>query len=137
MLTAASFIFAFDALIANDDRRTDNPNVLVRGDEFFVIDHEAAFSFLYLVAGKYPAWEVRNRRSPRQHVFFHQLRKRKIDLSLFTARLAELGEERLEEVVHGMPSEWMHGDVGRVSTHLRIVRDHAANFERQVLEVLA
>jgi hypothetical protein len=94
-MTAAVHIFAFDALIANDGRCTDNPNVLVRGDELFVIDHEAAFSFLYLIAGKNPTWEVRRRRPLRQHVFFYQLRKQQIDLSLFTARLAALGDDEL------------------------------------------
>ena len=71
------------------------PNVLVRGDELFVIDHEAAFSFLYLIAGKNPTWEVRRRRPLRQHVFFYRLRKQHIDLSLFTARLAALGDDEL------------------------------------------
>jgi hypothetical protein len=46
MRPAALQIFAFEALIANDDRRYNNPNVLVRGDKIFAIDHEAAFGFL-------------------------------------------------------------------------------------------
>jgi hypothetical protein len=36
-------IFFFDALIQNDDRRPDNPNLLVKGSEFRIIDHELAF----------------------------------------------------------------------------------------------
>jgi hypothetical protein len=137
MMTAASHIFAFDALTANDDRRIDNPNVLVRGDEIFVIDHEAAFSFLYLVAGRNPTWQVRDRRSLRQHVFSYQLRKQSIDLSLFTARLATLGDGELERIVREVPEEWRHSDIGRMSAHLQAARDEAALFERQVLEVLA
>jgi HipA-like kinase len=39
-------IFAFDALIQNPDRRYDNPNILWRDEEMFVIDHESAFSFI-------------------------------------------------------------------------------------------
>lgn len=68
MMIPAAHVFAFDALIANDDRRRDNPNVLVRGDEIFVIDHEAAFAFLYLVTTQGAAWDLR-RRPFREHVF--------------------------------------------------------------------
>ena len=121
MMSAAAHIFAFDALIANDDRRTDNPIVLVRGDELFVIDHEAAFSFLYFVAGKNPAWQVRDRASLRRHVFFYQLRKREAELSLFTARLAALGDEELERIVREVPQGWRHGDIGRISADLQVV----------------
>jgi hypothetical protein len=34
MLPTASAIFVFDAITQNPDRRTDNPNCLVKGDEF-------------------------------------------------------------------------------------------------------
>lgn len=137
MMTAAANIFAFDAVIANDDRRIDNPNVLVRGDDLFAIDHEAAFSFLYLVTRNNPSWEVRDRRSLRDHVFFYQLRKREIDLSLFTARLSALGDEELEAIVREMPAEWRHDDIGRICAHLQAAREHAGDLERQIFEVLA
>jgi hypothetical protein len=137
IMMVAPHIFAFDALIDNDYRLRQYPNLLVRGDEVFVIDHEAAFSFLYLVGRKNPTWEIRERRSLREHVFFYQLRKQQIDLSLFTARLAALGDEELELIIREIPVEWWHGDIDRMSAHLQLVRDHAAQFERQVFEVLA
>jgi len=99
MHVAATHIFAFDALIANDDRRYNNPNVLVRGDEIFVIDHEAAFAFLYLVSLGEAPWELRRRNSLREHVFYHPLRKQEAlapDVSSFIARLAQLGHAELE-----------------------------------------
>jgi hypothetical protein len=136
MMIAAAHVFAFDCLISNDDRRRDNPNVLVRGDDIFVIDHEAAFSFLYSVVGRVP-WAIRHQRSLQNHVFFYQLRKRQLDLGMFTARLAALGDTELETIIRGVPNEWHHPDLGRVSEHLRNVRDHAAEFERQILEILA
>jgi hypothetical protein len=46
MWQAAVNIFSFDALIENPDRRTGNPNLFSRGDDFLVYDHEMAFSFL-------------------------------------------------------------------------------------------
>jgi hypothetical protein len=38
MLGLASAIFAFDALISNDDRRMNNPNVLAKGNDLFVTE---------------------------------------------------------------------------------------------------
>lgn len=46
MRQAAVTIFAFDALVQNPDRRFNNQNLLTRGDDIFVFDHEVAFSFL-------------------------------------------------------------------------------------------
>jgi hypothetical protein len=137
MLPAAAHIFAFDCLISNDDRRRDNPNVLVRGDDIFVIDHEAGFSFMYLVAGGSRPWEIRHLNALRNHVFFYQLRRQQLDLGPFTARLAALGDARLEGIVREVPREWFHADLGRISEHLQSIRDHAAEFEREILEVLA
>lgn len=44
MLPAAAAIFTFDGIIQNPDRRSDNPNCLVRGDDLRIFDHELAFS---------------------------------------------------------------------------------------------
>jgi len=137
MAASASCIFAFDALISNDDRRYNNPNVLVRGDDIFVIDHEAAFSFLYLVSTARQSWAVRDRRSLTDHVFYLELRKRPIDLGQFTARLAELASTKLEAMINLLPEEWRHHRLGLMSSHLQSVREHAFEFERQLRERLA
>jgi hypothetical protein len=133
MIPAAAQIFAFDALICNDDRRRNNPNILVRGDEIFVIDHEAAFAFLYLVASRARSWECRSRNSLQNHVFFFQLRRQQISLAPFTQRLAQLSDTVLETIVADLPGQWRHGDLGRISDHFRAARENAAEFERQVL----
>ena len=39
----AASILLFDAIIQNPDRRAENPNCLVQGDELRIIDHELAF----------------------------------------------------------------------------------------------
>lgn len=137
MMMAAAHIFAFDCLISNDDRRRNNPNVLVRGDNLFVIDHEAAFSFLYLVSGGKKPWEVRHLNSLRDHVFFYQLRKQQLELGLFTARLASLSDAKLEAIIREVPGQWYHPDLGRISGHLQAIRGRAGEFERQIMEALA
>ena len=46
MVQAATEVFAFDSLVQDPDRRYNNPNLLTRGDEIFLIDHEMAFCLL-------------------------------------------------------------------------------------------
>ena len=111
--------------------------MLVRGDDIFVIDHEAAFSFIYLLPTVQRSWEVRQRSSLTQHVFYYQLRKRTLQTGIFIARLAQLGPAELEEIIRQLPNEWRHGDLGRISTHLQAMRDHSAEFEGQLLGRLA
>jgi HipA-like kinase len=137
MLPAAVSIFAFDCLISNDDRRRGNSNVLVRGDDIVVIDHEAAFSFLYLVSARNRSWEVGHLNAVRNHVFFYQLRRQPLDLGNFIARLAALSDGKLESIIRDVPGQWYHSDLGRISEHLRSIRHHAGEFEREMLEALA
>lgn len=137
MLPAAAQVFALDALISNDDRRLENPNVLIRGDEVFVIDHECAFAFLLLLPSKEPPWRLRNRTSLSRHVFYLQLRKQALALEPFIARLAGLGEEQLTKMIDSLPFGWRHDGLSKVSSHLKEIREHAAEFERELLEVLA
>jgi hypothetical protein len=137
MLPSAIHIFAFDALISNDDRRMDNQNLLVRGDDIFVIDHEAAFAFLYLVASAERAWQCGRRHSLRDHVFFYQLRRQPASLELFTQRLAGLSDTILERLARELPPSWRHEDLGKISDHLRQAREHADAFARNVFEALA
>jgi len=39
-------LFAFDLLVCNSDRRSNNPNLLSVKDDFYLIDHEKAFAGL-------------------------------------------------------------------------------------------
>lgn len=55
MLPVAAAIFTFDAIIQNADRRTDNPNCFVKGDQIHIFDHELAFTH-GLVIGWKPPW---------------------------------------------------------------------------------
>ncbi len=51
-------IFAFDALIQNPDRRMDKPNILWKGEELYIIDHEKGFSFVYALPASIKPWQV-------------------------------------------------------------------------------
>ncbi len=57
MVQVAAAVFTFDAIIQNADRRSGNPNCLVRGEQLRIIDHELTFMHR-LILGWKPPWEI-------------------------------------------------------------------------------
>jgi hypothetical protein len=53
MYDTAAAVFAFDAIIQNPDRRTTNPNCLVRGEDIRIIDHELAFAHRVVLVARF------------------------------------------------------------------------------------
>jgi hypothetical protein len=51
MVDTAAGVFAFDAIIQNPDRRAENPNCLVRGENIRIFDHEFTFGHRPVVSG--------------------------------------------------------------------------------------
>jgi hypothetical protein len=63
MLPVAAAIFVFDAIVQNADRRVDNANCLVKGNEIRIIDHEMTFTH-GLVATTMDAGRAQGPRNP-------------------------------------------------------------------------
>lgn len=137
MRQSALNVFAFDALIQNTDRRFENQNLLTRGDDIFVFDHELAFSFLQDVLPPPTPWRLDNQRYLAHHVFYKQLRKRSIDLNGFTGALLALPEAALRDIVADVPTEWNNEIVPRIEEHLRTVSNHAVEFAEEIRRTLA
>jgi len=109
VLPIAADIFAFDVLIQNPDRRRANPNLLRRGDDLVVYDHETAFSFLYsIVPGQYP-WEGKGIDYIREHVFFNALRGKALSWGRFVGALEAIDKRRLQEYSNSVPADWRKG----------------------------
>jgi hypothetical protein len=137
MRQTALNIFAFDALIQNPDRRFENQNLLTRGDEIFVFDHELAFSFLHDLLPPATPWHLFNQRYLAHHVFYSQLRKRSIDLNGFTDALLALPAAGLPDIVAEVPAEWNNEIVPRIEEHLRTMSSHAVEFAEEIRRILA
>ncbi len=130
-------IFAFDALIQNPDRRFNNPNLLADGSGFHVFDHELAFSFLRVVLPSLTPWIIDQDRYLEQHVFYRKLKSKPIELEGFTTQLAAMSDAFLNGLVAEVPTEWDNQEcVARIMEHLRVVRDHAAEFAESIRRVL-
>jgi hypothetical protein len=132
MWSEATNIFAFDALIQNPDRRTENPNLFTQGDSIYVYDHETSFSFLLAVPKSDKPWNIEGEEYLANHVFYKRLKSKEIDLRDFEERLNALTADVLAAIREEVPDEWRHADLNSVEAHITAVRDHAGEFVEQV-----
>jgi len=143
-LSQAAAIFAFDLLVQNPDRRTENPNVWMRSDAVGIFDHEQAFSFLHLpvIGGVKLPWKIGDQADSfafmKNHVFFSQLRGTNPTLHDFEERLAALSNAVIDMLMQPVPSEWQRSNTlcEQIREYLSEARDnceHFLNFVRYVL----
>ena len=108
MLPTAAAIFAFDAITGNPDRRPENPNCLVKGDQIRIIDHEMSFTHALVIGGR-PPWlpgGLRHLEKPGSHIFREQLRRRPLDLEPVRHAWAALSDDRIAAYGESLPVEW-------------------------------
>jgi HipA-like kinase len=139
-LPGAAEIFAFDALIANADRRIDNPNCLFLGANLAIIDHELAF-ITEGVIGWRPPWEVGALdalRRPQCHLFAEQLRGKPLSFDRLAGAWAVVTDARLAEYRGALPAEWNAASesADAALSHIAAVRDNLDMALQEVARVL-
>jgi hypothetical protein len=120
-------IFAFDAFVENPDRKPSNPNLLVKGDEFRIIDHELALFVRGLLPRPAP-WQpgyLTHMMEPDAHVFANRLRGGDLDLNAIRTAWSNLSDNDLADYEASLPWQWAEagGAVTAALTHIRAVRD--------------
>jgi hypothetical protein len=139
LIQDAAEIFAFDLMIQNPDRRRDKPNLLRKGDELVIFDHEMAFSFFYsLVPEEYP-WEGKGINYIRDHVFYDGLRRREVSFERLQGALEAINERRLAMYAEAVPEEWRNKSrdtVERIEEYLITARNNSKNLFQKIREVL-
>jgi hypothetical protein len=131
-------IFAFDALIQNPDRRADKPNILWKGDELYIIDHEMGFSFIYDILSSKPPWQVSELDFLRNHLFYQHLRGQEINLDRFAGAVEALSDDEIDNMVSNIPDEWNSGNdkTPKITNHIKEVINHLNDFIDEVRRVL-
>jgi hypothetical protein len=103
-------ILAFDALIQNGNRSSDNPNLLFNGEKIAVYDH----------------------------VFYSGLKGRRPDLHRFEASLDRLQASFFSQLTQLIPSDWKSaGDFDRILQYLTRIRTHRLAFIQALQHLLA
>jgi hypothetical protein len=133
---AAMRVYAFDALIQNPDRRFANPNLGARGDDLFIYDHEAAFSFLFHILPSRTPWRLGAEQYLDGHVFARALKEVAFPPD-FLQRLGDLTAEVTRYFTEQIPTEWRSDDLARIESHLALMSEHAAEFAEEVTRRLA
>lgn len=108
-IATAAEIFAFDALIVNEDRRTINPNCLFSGASLAIYDHEMAFPPTEGLIGWQPPWMIGSLASLKQtqrHLFSEQLCGKVVNFDRFAGAWLAVTDERLAAYRAALPDAW-------------------------------
>lgn len=136
----AADIFAFDMTIQNPDRRKEKPNLLRKGDEMVIFDHEMAFSFLYsFLTNEYP-WDGKGMGFAKNHLFFNGLKGKMLSLARMQGALEAIDDRRIGRYIDAIPDGWKGGSGDapiRIQEYLRQARDNSKMLFRRIEEVLS
>lgn len=136
LLPVAAAIFVFDGIIQNPDRRSSNPNCLVRGDDVRIFDHELAFSH-GLMIGWQPPWAIgglKPMETNGNHIFRTGLKGRSIDYGPIRAAWAGLSDAQIADYERALPAEW--ADVaGAAASATKLIGDARDNIDAVLKEV--
>lgn len=125
-------VLAFDAFIGNSDRSPVNPNLLVRDNDWRLIDHESAFGFRMKLFPRCEPWNLgnlnllRQHGQPSEHLFArHLIGRSDLDFVEIRQRWAGLSDARLSQYDATLPDEWnaVRPIFAEALDHLRAVRD--------------
>jgi hypothetical protein len=121
-VTAAE-VFAFDVLIQNYDRKTDNPNLLWNRRKILLIDHEGAFA--PVLARSKPSFLSLELDRFYDHVFYTAVSPSDAGFARFLAAMKEISTSRLEKLFGQLPVQWqINEDLAKVREHLLWVLEH-------------
>jgi hypothetical protein len=134
LIQIAAEIYAFDGLIQNPDRKANNPNLLWKRDEIYIIDHELAFSFLFQIGAAGLPWELAGQAGDflADHVFGRDLKGKAFDLNRFKNALDGLTDFTLGALIDQVPIEWKNDHLSRIREHIAMVRDRSGEFIEQL-----
>ncbi len=142
---AALGIFVFDTFIENRDRIVANPNLLIRGDSFRIIDHELCFRIRQCLFPRPEPWRIGYlqgavAKGSNGHAFGALLKsERNLDYSTLRPAWSGLSNDALSDYAACLPREWATAAdaIEDALTHLRNVRDRIDECLAEVERALA
>lgn len=131
-------IFFFDALIGNADRSTAKPNMVVRGDQYRIFDHELSFLDHQLIAKPPAPWVVGGFNpslTPRKHIFAAPLHKdmAKLDFASLRDIWAGLSDAKIEAYEASVPAAWL-SDATVPSFAIKRIKECRSRIEECITE---
>ncbi len=139
LMPTAAEIIAFDAMIANPDRRVKNPNCLSNSRSLAIYDHELAFQTEGILFWKPPWEEVTFAPGDQRHVFLDMVKGGKIDFSRLQGALEAITPERIDDYRASLPDEWGREDAAteRIVAYIKQLREHSTAVIHQITTALS
>lgn len=132
----AAEIFAFDALIQNPDRLVKRPNVLWKGDDLYIIDHEMAFSFIYDILTQAEPWKITTLKFLEDHLFYRRLKGQNVNFDRFAGVLDTITETSLQSILDEVPEAWGTLHHAKIKNHILEVATQRSKFIDELRRVL-
>ena len=145
MLPSALGALLFDAVIENADRRASNPNCLVAGDRFRLIDHELAFPLSSQVLNWCPPWKIGGMQwlcRANGHIFCRDLklksRKLLLHFAVLKKKWSAVSDSRLRKYRQVVPPEWATAlpAVDEALIRIRNARDNFGGIIAEIKRIL-
>jgi hypothetical protein len=119
----AAEVFAFDVLIQNFDRKSDNPNLLWNRTNLYLIDHESALHPTYVNEAP-PTLASLDLDDFYTHVFYSSLSPSDCSLSRLSTALGSLTAGTLDGWFDAVPESWRDAALLRVRRRLEWLIEH-------------
>ena len=125
MIQTAAEILAFDGFIENVDRRDENPNCLVSGDQLRIFDHELAFPRGLLGPKPWAIGGMQPFTEPGRHIFRRELLGQMVDPGPIQAKWSNLPDANIDAYGAAVPPAWRDDEfVADILAKIRQVRDN-------------
>jgi hypothetical protein len=135
LAAGALAVFCFDAFTVNDDGRDANPNLLIRGQDIRIIDHESAFVQRLLIGWQQP-WKVgalAPLATPGHHIFYAGLKGRGTNTAPIEQAWSSISDAKLQEYRDSVPQAWAAG--AAVDDAIDLIRGVRENIAAALAEV--
>jgi hypothetical protein len=128
-------IFVYDMVIQNPDRKVINPNILWKGRNIYIIDHESAFSFIYGILPPKP-WEIDKLDIFRDHIFYQSLRHKDLNFEWIREPFSQINSSVLDSIADVITEEWKTESIEKIKIHLIELKKHIDEFILSLRRVL-
>jgi len=136
-------IFYFDMLIQNPDRAhaRGKPNLFAIGTDFWLLDHELAFSFLVPIIGrpKSEPWAFNDSDKDliENHILYRHLKGKTLNFAILDSFLDPLDIAFWDELKEVIPPDWDTGDFELIKNHIDQIKENKENFIEQIKNLLS
>lgn len=127
--------YAYDAMVQNNDRAADNPNILWKGEELVTLDYDRSFAFLGVATGNTPWREFLPRLMLNLHCLHPHVRKSLPKDTLVGSKLWEAFEgwkyeSSVQDILDRIEKHWHDSslDFSGIETYLASLASSITDF---------